>query len=131
MLKGKTALVTGSTRGIGQGIAEAFAAQGCNVVLNGFGDASEIERLRAHIGSTHGVAVGHDGAHMSKPEAITAMMDKAIGEFGAVDILVNNAGIQHVAPIDEFPADKWNAIIAIDLVASFYTIRRSLPAMKQ
>jgi 3-hydroxybutyrate dehydrogenase len=131
MLKEKTALVTGSTSGIGQGIAEAFAAQGCNVILNGFGDTGEVERLRTHISSTHGVAVRHDGADMSKPEAITAMMDKAIGEFGAVDILVNNAGIQHVAPIDEFPADKWNAIIAIDLVASFYTIRRALPAMKQ
>ena len=85
MLKGKTALVTGSTSGIGQGIAEAFAAQGCNVVLNGIGDASEIERLRAHIGSTQGVAVRHDGADMSELEAIAGMMDKAIDEFGAVD----------------------------------------------
>jgi 3-hydroxybutyrate dehydrogenase len=131
MLKGKTALITGSTSGIGQGIAEAFAAQGCNIVLNGFGDAGEIDSLRKRIARAHDVTVHHDGADMSKPDAITAMMDKAIEEFGAVDILVNNAGIQHVAPIEEFPVDKWNAVIAIDLVASFYTIRRALPAMKE
>ncbi len=131
MLRGKTALITGSTSGIGQGIAEALAAQGCNVVLNGFGDAGEIETLRTKIARAHDVTVQHDGADMSKPEAITAMMDKAIKKFGAVDILVNNAGIQHVAPIDEFPVDKWNAVIAIDLVASFHTIRRALPAMRE
>jgi 3-hydroxybutyrate dehydrogenase len=131
MLKGKTALVTGSTSGIGQGIAEAFAAQGCNIVLNGFGDAATIEKLRCKIASQHGVTVRYDAADMSKGDAITAMMDKAVEEFGAVDVLVNNAGIQHVAPIDEFPVDKWNAIIAIDLVSSFYTIRRALPAMKK
>jgi 3-hydroxybutyrate dehydrogenase len=131
MLRGKTALITGSTSGIGQGIAEALAAQGCNIVLNGFGDPSEIEALRTKIARAHDVTVLHDGADMSKGDAITAMMDKAIKEFGAIDILVNNAGIQHVAPIDEFPVDKWNAVIAIDLVASFYTIRRALSAMKQ
>jgi 3-hydroxybutyrate dehydrogenase len=131
MLKGKTALITGSTSGIGQGVAEAFAARGCNIVLNGFGDASEIEKLRSQIAETHGVTVRFDGADMSKPDAITAMMDKAIAEFGAVDVLINNAGIQHVAPIEEFPVDRWNAIIAIDLSSSFYTIRRALPAMKQ
>jgi 3-hydroxybutyrate dehydrogenase len=131
MLKGKTALITGSTSGIGQGIAEAFAMRGCNIVLNGFGDAGEIEKLRSQIAGTHGVTVRFDGADMSKPDAITAMMDKAIGEFGAVDILINNAGIQHVAPIDEFPIEKWAAIIAIDLASSFYTIRRALPVMKQ
>ena len=131
MLKGKTALVTGSTSGIGQGIAEAFAAEGCNIVLNGFGNAAEIEKLRCKIASKHSVTVRYDAADMSKGDAITAMMDKAIEEFGAVDILVNNAGIQHVAPIDEFPEEKWNAVIAIDLVSSFYTIRRALPAMKK
>jgi 3-hydroxybutyrate dehydrogenase len=131
MLKGKTALITGSTSGIGQGIAEAFAAHGCNIVLNGFGDAGEVEALRTRIARAHDVAVYHDGADMSKPDAITAMMDKAIKEFGAIDILVNNAGIQHVAPIEEFPVEKWNAVIAIDLVASFHTIRRALPAMKE
>ena len=131
MLRGKTALITGSTSGIGQGIAEALAAQGCNIVLNGFGDPSEIEALRTQIARAHDVTVLHDGADMSKGDAITAMMDKAIKQFGAIDILVNNAGIQHVAPIDEFPVDKWNAVIAIDLVASFYTVRRALPAMKE
>ena len=131
MLKGKTALVTGSTSGIGQGIAEEFAAQGCNIVLNGFGDAGEIEALRTRIARSHGVTVRHDGADMSKPEAIAAMMTRAIREFGTVDILVNNAGIQHVAPIEEFPVEKWNAITAINLVASFHTIRHALPAMKQ
>ncbi|MGH8750107.1 MAG: 3-hydroxybutyrate dehydrogenase [Burkholderiales bacterium] len=131
MLKGKTVLVTGSTSGIGRGIAEAFAAEGANVVLNGFGPAGEIEKLRAQIAKDHGVTVRHDGADMSKPDSIEAMIKKAIAEFGAIDILVNNAGIQHVAPIEEFPVDKWNAIIAINLVASFHTIRHALPAMKQ
>jgi 3-hydroxybutyrate dehydrogenase len=131
MLKGKTALVTGSTSGIGQGIAEALAAEGCNIVLNGFGDAAQIENLRCGMAKKHGVKVAYDGADMSKGAAITAMMDKAIADFGAVDILVNNAGIQHVAPIDEFPEEKWNAVIAIDLVSSFYTTRRALPAMKK
>ena len=131
MLKGKTALITGSTSGIGQGIAEALAAQGCNIVLNGFGNASEIEILRTKMARAHDVTVHYDGADMSKADAITAMMDKAIQEFGAVDILVNNAGILHVAPIDEFPVDKWNAVIAIDLVASFHTIRRALSPMKE
>ncbi|AZO35270.1 3-hydroxybutyrate dehydrogenase [Mesorhizobium sp. M2A.F.Ca.ET.037.01.1.1] len=130
MLKGKTALITGSTSGIGQGIAEAFAAKGCNIVLNGFGDAAEIERLRARLAADHKVAVRHDNADMSKGDAITSMMDKAIAEFGAVDILVNNAGIQHVAPIDDFPIEKWEAVVAIDLMSSFYTIRRALQAMK-
>ena len=131
MFKGKTALITGSTSGIGQGIAEALAAQGCNIVLNGFGDAGEIEVLRTKIARAHGVTVRYDGADMSKADAITAMMDKAIREFGVIDILVNNAGILHVAPIDELPVDKWNAVIAIDLAASFHTIRRALPAMKE
>lgn len=130
MLKGKTALITGSTSGIGQGIAEAFAAKGCNIVLNGFGDAAEIERLRTKLAADHEVAVRYDNADMSKGDAITSMMDKAIAEFGAVDILVNNAGIQHVAPIDDFPIEKWEAVVAIDLMSSFYTIRRALQAMK-
>ncbi|TGQ27315.1 SDR family NAD(P)-dependent oxidoreductase, partial [Mesorhizobium sp. M00.F.Ca.ET.216.01.1.1] len=130
MLKGKTALITGSTSGIGQGIAEAFAAKGCNIVLNGFGDAAEIERLRTKLAADHRVVVRYDNADMSKGDAITSMMDKAIAEFGAVDILVNNAGIQHVAPIDDFPIEKWEAVVAIDLMSSFYTIRRALQAMK-
>jgi 3-hydroxybutyrate dehydrogenase len=131
MLEGKTVLVTGSTSGIGQGIAEEFAAQGCNIILNGFGDPAEIEALQAQIAGTHGVKVRHDDADMSKPEAIETMMTRAIREFGVIDVLVNNAGIQHVAPIEEFPVEKWNAIIAINLVAAFHTIRHALPMMKQ
>ena len=131
MLEGKTVLVTGSTSGIGRGIAEAFAGQGCNIVLNGFGDPAEIEALIAQIAGMHDVKVRYDGADMSKPDAIEAMMAQAIREFGAIDVLVNNAGIQHVAPIEEFPVEKWNAIIAINLVASFHTIRHALPSMKQ
>src|SRR5438034_8612245 len=131
MLEGKTVLVTGSTSGIGQGIAEAFATQGCNIVLNGFGNAADIEAMRTQIAGAHGVKVRYDDADMSKPEAIEAMMTRAIREFGAVDVLVNNAGIQHVAAIEEFPFEKWNTIIAINLVAAFHTIRHALPTMKQ
>jgi 3-hydroxybutyrate dehydrogenase len=131
MLKGKTALITGSTSGIGRGIAEVLAGAAANIVLNGFGRADEIEALRSSLARAHGVAVRYDGADLSRPDEIEAMMGKAVAEFGAVDILVNNAGIQHVAPIDEFPVDKWNAIIAINLVAAFHTIRHALPRMKQ
>ena len=130
MLKGKTALVTGSTSGIGLGIARAFAAQGANIVLNGFGDAADIEKLRAELASAHGVTVRYDGADLSRTDAIETMMARAIADCGAIDILVNNAGIQHVAPIDEFPVDKWNAIIDLNLNASFHTIRLALPGMK-
>ena len=129
-LSGKTALITGSTSGIGRGIAEAFAAQGANIILNGFGDASEIETLRAQIAADHHVQVRYDSADLSQPAAIEAMMERALSEFGCIDILVNNAGIQFVAPIDQFPVDKWNAILAINLSASFHTIRLALPAMK-
>ncbi len=130
MLKGKTTLVTGSTTGIGQGIAQALAARGANIVLNGFGDAAQIEKLRSQIASEHGVTVRYDGADMSSAEAIEAMMKKALAEFGAVDILVNNAGIQHVAPVEEFPVHQWNAILAINLSAAFHTVRLAVPAMK-
>jgi 3-hydroxybutyrate dehydrogenase len=126
-MKRKTALVTGSTSGIGLGIATMFAGQGFNVILNGFGDAGEIQALRSKLSKEHGVEVRYDGADLSKQGEIEAMMAKALGEFGAIDILVNNAGIQHVAPVDEFPVDKWNAIIAINLTASFHTIRMALP----
>jgi 3-hydroxybutyrate dehydrogenase len=131
MLKGKTALVTGSTSGIGLGIAEMFAREGANIVLNGLGRADEIEALRARLAGEHGVTVRYDGADMTRPNTIESMFRKAVAEFGAVDVLVNNAGIQHVAPVDEFPPEKWNAIIAINLVASFHTIRLALAGMKK
>jgi len=130
MFKGKTALITGSTSGIGLGIAREFAARGAHIVLNGFGDAAEIARLRNEIAAAHDVHVLYDGADMSRTDAIESMMSRAIGEFGAIDLLINNAGIQHVAPVDEFPLDKWNAILAINLSAAFHTTRLALPAMK-
>jgi 3-hydroxybutyrate dehydrogenase len=130
MFNGKTALVTGSTSGIGLGIAKSLAREGANVILNGFGDAKEIEKLRSDLALEHGIVARHDSADLSKQDQIEAMMAKALGEFGTIDILVNNAGIQFVAPVDEFPVDKWNAIIAINLSASFHTIRLALPAMK-
>jgi len=131
MLKGKTALVTGSTSGIGLGIATRLAAEGANLVINGFGDAAAIEKLRQELAAAHRVKVVYDGADMTRPESIAAMMKKAIAEFGAVDVLVNNAGIQHVAPVDEFPPEKWDAILAINLSSAFHTTRAALPAMKQ
>jgi len=130
MLKGKMALITGSTSGIGLGIAEAFAMQGANLVLNGFGDNADIERLRAQLADKYGITVKYDGADMSKAGAIEAMLDAAIAEFGAVDVLVNNAGILHIAPVDELPTAKLDATIAIDLSAVFHTMRAALPAMK-
>lgn len=127
MLKGKTALVTGSTSGIGLGIALALARQGANIVLNGFGDAkgpqAEVEKL--------GVKVGYHGADMSKPAEIEDMLKYAAATFGRTDILVNNAGIQHVAPVEDFPPERWDAIIAINLTSAFHTTRLALPAMKQ
>jgi 3-hydroxybutyrate dehydrogenase len=130
-LQKKTALVTGSTSGIGLGIAEAFAAAGANLIVNGFGDPAENEKLRTRLATQYNVKVLFDGADMSQPAQIEAMMKRAIESFGAVDVLVNNAGIQHVAPIDDFPIDKWNAILAINLTSNFHTIRAALPAMKQ
>ncbi len=131
MFIGKTALVTGSTSGIGLGIARSLAAQGANVILNGFGDAAAIDKLKNEIAERHGVQVRYDGADMSRPEAIEAMMGKALSEFGCIDLLINNAGIQHVAPVEEFPVDKWYAILAINLSAGFHTTRLALPAMKK
>ncbi|HEY1043342.1 MAG TPA: 3-hydroxybutyrate dehydrogenase [Telluria sp.] len=130
MLSGKTALVTGSTSGIGLGIARSLAAQGANVVFNGFGDAGQIEALHTGVAREFGVRTGYHGADMSKPDQIEALMQYAADKFGGVDILVNNAGIQHVATVDEFPPEKWDAIIAINLTSAFHTTRLALPGMK-
>ena len=129
-LKGKSAIVTGSTSGIGQAIAETFAAEGCNVMLNGFGDAAAIEKLRADMAKKCGVTVAYHGADMSKPAQIADMVTKANAAFGSVDILVNNAGIQFTAPIENFPPEKWDAIIAINLSATYHAIHHALPLMK-
>ena len=129
-LKGKTAVITGSTSGIGQGIAELFAREGANILLNGFGDKAAIEALRARIERESKVVVDYHGADMSKPAEIEAMMKHAAQKFGGVDILVNNAGIQYVAPVDEFPTERWDAIIAINLTSAFHCTRLALPYMK-
>jgi 3-hydroxybutyrate dehydrogenase len=129
MLKGKTALVTGSTSGIGLGIAQALAAQGANIIANGFGDVEAAKREIAQAGA--GIKVGYHGADMSKSAEIEDMMRYAETEFGGADILVNNAGIQHVANIEDFPPERWDAIIAINLTSAFHTTRLALPGMKQ
>jgi len=131
MLTSKTALVTGSTSGIGLAIARAMAENGANVVLNGFGDAQEIETIRAGIEAEHGVACRYSAADMTRPDEIAAMMADAEKEFGAVDVLVNNAGIQHVSPVEAFPVEKWDTILAINLSSSFHTIRAAVPKMKE
>jgi 3-hydroxybutyrate dehydrogenase len=130
-LKGKTALITGSTSGIGLGIARSLAAEGANIILNGFGDIQEIETLRHQMADEFHIQVAYHGADMSKASEIEAMMDEAERQFGGVDILVNNAGIQYVAPIEEFPAEKWDAIIAINLSSAFHTTRFALPYMQE
>ncbi len=127
MLKGKTALVTGSTSGIGLGIAKALAEQGANIMMNGFG---EKDAAMAQV-KAFGVEVDYHGADMSKPAEIEAMMQATEKRFGAVDILVNNAGIQHVANVEDFPVDRWDAIIAINLSSAFHTTRLAMPGMKQ
>ena len=129
-LKDKTALVTGSTSGIGLGIARALAQAGCNIVLNGFGESSEIERERTQIAGDFGVGAAFDGADLAKPAEIVRMIEAATREFGRVDILVNNAGIQHTAPIEKFPVDRWDAVIAINLSANFHTMRAVIPQMR-
>ncbi|MGD2141110.1 MAG: 3-hydroxybutyrate dehydrogenase [Burkholderiales bacterium] len=130
MLKGKSVVVTGSTSGIGLGMARAFAAEGANIMLNGLGDADEIEKSRAEIESGHGVKVVYSPADMTRPDEIADMIATAQRELGGVDVLVNNAGIQHVAPVDEFPAEKWDLIISINLTSAFHTTRAALPGMK-
>jgi 3-hydroxybutyrate dehydrogenase len=130
MLKGKSALVTGSTSGIGLGIARALAAQGANITINGFGDASAIEKERSGIEKEFGVKAVYSPADMSKGAEIADMVKTAEKNFGSLDVLVNNAGIQFVAPIEEFPVEKWDQIIAINLSAAFHAIRAAVPGMK-
>jgi 3-hydroxybutyrate dehydrogenase len=131
MLKGRVAVVTGSTSGIGLGIATALAAEGVALMLNGFGDVAAIERLRRELAEKHGVPVAYSGADMSQPAQIRELIAAAQQQLGSVDVLVNNAGIQHVAPIERFPDDKWDAIIAINLSAAFHATKAALPGMKQ
>ncbi len=129
-LKGKTALVTGSTSGIGLAIAKAMAAQGANIMLNGLGDADEIEKVRSELAASSGVKVLFDGADLTKPEAIKSLIQNAQDQLSGVDVLVNNAGIQHVSPIETFPPEKWDMIIALNLTASFHTTRLVFDDMK-
>ncbi len=130
MLRGKSAVVTGSTSGIGLGIAQALASAGANIMLNGFGDPKEIEQARATLEKECGVKALYSPADMAKPVEIAQMIAAAGNAFGSVDVLVNNAGIQHVSPIEEFPIEKWDAIIAINLSSAFHTIRAAVPGMK-
>ena len=129
LLDGKVSLVTGSTSGIGLGIAQALAAAGSAVVLNGFGKPQEIADTQAKIAESFGVKVSYSGADMTKPEAIREMIETAIASHGRLDVVVNNAGIQHVAPLQDFPPEKWDAILAINLSSAFHTTRLALPAM--
>jgi len=127
----RSAIVTGSTSGIGLGVARALADAGMNITLNGFGDAGEIENTRQSLARQHGVDVAYCGADMTRPDEIEAMVVEAEQRFGAVDVLVNNAGIQHVAAVEEFPVAKWDAILAINLSSAFHTTRLALPGMKR
>ncbi|HZK90254.1 MAG TPA: 3-hydroxybutyrate dehydrogenase [Stellaceae bacterium] len=129
MLQGKIAIVTGSTSGIGLGIASALAAEGCDVMLNGFGDAAAIADLRTKLANEHGVRVGYSPADMAKPADIRELVAAAADQFGGVDILVNNAGIQHVAKIVDFPEERWDAVMAINLSAAFHASKAALPHM--
>ncbi len=129
-LAGKTALITGSTSGIGLAIATGLAAQGANIMLNGFGDAAEIEKVRAGLAADHGVKVRFNGADLTKADQIAALIKEIDDTLGGVDILVNNAGIQFVSPIEDFPPEKWDAIIGLNLTSSFHTTRLTFPGMK-
>ena len=130
ILKGKTALVTGSTSGIGLAYAKVLAAEGANLVINGFGEADAIEQERRALEATSGAKAMYSGHDLTKPAQIEAMMAEAAKAFGGVDVLINNAGVQHVAPVEEFPVDKWDLIIALNLTAAFHTTRLAVPDMK-
>lgn len=131
MLQGKRAVVTGSTSGIGLGIARALARQGCAVMLNGLGDAAALEPVRADLAAETGVPVAFNGADMTRPDQIAGLIQAADAELGGVDILVNNAGIQHTDRIENFPVEKWDAVLAINLSSAFHTIRAAIPQMRQ
>ncbi len=131
MLKGKAAIVTGSTSGIGLGIARALAEQGASILVNGFGDKAQIDKLVADLKAQYKVNVAYSGADMSKPEQVTEMVAAGLKQLGSVDILVNNAGIQHTALVEEFPPEKWEAVLAINLSSAFYGMREALPHMKR
>ncbi|NTS63909.1 3-hydroxybutyrate dehydrogenase [Sphingomonas sp. HHU CXW] len=130
-LKGKSAIVTGSTSGIGLAIARALAAEGASVMLNGFGEADTIEQARAEIEATSGARALHDAADMTKPDEIVAMVARCHDELGGPDVLVNNAGIQYVAPVHDFPVEKWDAILAINLSSAFHAMRAAVPLMRE
>ena len=130
-LNGKVAIVTGSTSGIGLGIARALAQEGASLMMNGFGNAAEIEALRSEIAQKYGVAVKYSAADMTKPTEIAGMVAEAVEAWGRLDVLVNNAGIQHTALIEDFPHDKWEAVIAINLSAAFYAMQAAIPVMKR
>jgi 3-hydroxybutyrate dehydrogenase len=130
MLKGKSAVITGSTSGIGLGIARALAGDGADIMLNGFGESAEIEKLKSDLAAEFKIKVAFSGADMSKPAGVAGMIEQATRDLGRADILVNNAGIQHTAPIEEFPVEKWDAVIAINLSSNFHAIRAALPQMR-
>nr|AWJ66289.1 D-beta-hydroxybutyrate dehydrogenase [uncultured bacterium] len=130
MLKDKAVIVTGSTSGIGKGILQAFAAEGCKLVMNGLEPVAKVEELRASLAESYGVEVLYHGADMSQPEQISSLIEQTKKAFGSIDIIVNNAGIQHVAPVDEFPIDKWDAILAVNLSSAFHMTRLAVPHMK-
>jgi len=130
-LGGKVAVVTGSTSGIGLGIARALAGAGANIVLNGFGDPGAVGALRERLVGEFKIKVRYDGADLTQPAEVRGLIERSVAEFGAVDVLVNNAGIQHVAPIEEFPDERWDAVIALNLSASFHAIKAALPHMRK
>ena len=131
MLKGKAAVITGSTSGIGLAYAKRFAAEGCDVMINGFGDAEEIEAIRSGLARDHGVKAVYSGADLTKPAAIETMIQEAEAALGKIDVMIHNAGIQHTDPVEDFPPEKWDAIIAVHLSAGFHLVRLTLPAMRR